>query len=238
MILEDMRNTGVLGNPEEWFVPWASQKPNMNFKQEFSGIFRRATGENDVTSIKVMANQLIDIENGLKTYMRPLPGPRFFRFHHVFQDARWVHIKRQNIVAQAISRVMSKQTGINHATASAQDDHFAGNLLNEYTPSYNAQAQFNYDAILSEATSITLENIAWDQFFKDFGIDPLVLSYEDVAQDSDMTHLDKFAQLMNIEEPINRKPRKMVKVGNQRNLDFEKEFMRVAAENGFRHLPS
>lgn len=234
MILEDMRNTGVLGNPEEWFLPWASPKASMNFKQEFSGIIRRATGENDVTSIKVMANQLLDIEKGLKTYLKPRPGERFFRFHHVFRDAHWVRIKRQNIVAQAISRVMSRQTGINHATASAQDDHFAGNLLKGYTQDYNAHAQFNYDAILSAATSITLENIAWDQFFKDFGINPLVLTYEDVAQDSDMTHLDQLAQLMNIEEPIHRKPRKMVKVGNKRNVEFEKEFMRIAAEKKFR----
>jgi LPS sulfotransferase NodH len=234
MIVEDMRNTGVLGNPKEWFVPWASPKEDMNFKQAFAGLLRRATGENDVAAIKVMANQISDVEAGLQTFLKPAPGPHFFRFHHAFKNAIWVRIKRQNIIAQAISRMMARQTGINHATGSEQDEHFAGNLMKGYSENYNAKAEFNYDAILREATSISLENVAWDQFFRDFEIDPLVLTYEEVTQDCDMTHLDKLARLVDLDGPLDRTPRKMVKVGNQRNLDFEKKFMQIAAAKKFK----
>lgn len=234
MIVEDMRNTGVLGNPEEWFVPWAQPNPNRDHEQELAGVKRRAVGDNGVASIKVMANQLLDIEDGLKTFLKPKPGPRFFRFHNAFKDAKWARIRRRNVVAQAISRVMAQQTGINHATGTAEQEHFAGNLLKGYSEDYNQSAKFNYDAILREATSITLENVAWDQFFRDFEIDPLVLTYEDVVRDNDMTHLDRIAKLVGLTEVPDRKPRTMVKVGNQRNKDFEKQFLRQAAENKFR----
>jgi LPS sulfotransferase NodH len=234
MIVEDLRNIGVLGNPEEWFVPWSQPKDDMDYRAALSAIRKRATGENGIASIKVMANQLLDIEDGLQTYLKPKPGPRFFRFHNAFKDAKWVRIQRRNVVAQAISRVMAQQTGINHATGTAGQDHFAGNLLRGYSDEYNQGAKFNYNAILREATSITLENIAWDQFFRDFEIDPLVLTYEQVAKDPKMTHLDLIAELMGLDETPDSKPRTMVKVGNQRNKDFEKQFMMEAAENKYR----
>jgi hypothetical protein len=49
-----------------------------------------------------------------------------------------------------------------------------------------------------------------------------------------MTHLDLIAELMGLDETPDSKPRTMVKVGNQRNKDFEKQFMREAAANKFR----
>lgn len=234
MIVEDMRNSGVLGHPEEWFVPWGKKQGDRDYRTELNAIKRRATGANDVASIKVMANQLLDIEQGLMSFLKPTPGPRFFRFHTSFKNAVWVRIRRRNIVAQAISRVMAQQTGINHATGTAEQDHFAGNLLKGYSEDYNQKTKFNYDAILREATSITLENVAWDQFFRDFDIDPLVLTYEDFSIDANMTHLDQMAGLVGLEEVPDRKPRTMVKVGNKRNIDFEKQFMREAAENKYR----
>lgn len=234
MIVEDMRNTGVLGNPAEWFVPWSVFNSERDHAKELAGVRQRATGENGVSAIKVMANQLLAIEQGLGTFLKPKPGPRFFRFHKAFEDAKWVRIMRRNVVAQAISRVMAQQTGINHATGSQDQDHFAGNLMKGYSADYNEKAKFNYDAILREATSITLENIAWDQFFRDFGIDPLVLVYEDVAKDEEMTHLDSLAKIVGLSDAPVRKPRTMVKVGNQRNEDFEKQFLKQAAENKFR----
>lgn len=237
MVLEDMRNTGVMGLPEEWFLTWERLTDEANFKQELEGIKRRASTPNGVMSVKVMANQLIDIENGLKTFFRPQPGPTFFRFHKYFSDASWVRIIRKNVVEQAISRVMAQQTGVNHATRTSEDDHFAGNLLKGYSENYNEKAKFNYDAILLEATSITLENIAWDKFFAAHGIEPLTLVYEDYSKDDKMGHLDRIADSIGLSELPERKPRKMVKVGNQLNKEFEKKFFKEAADNKFRTKP-
>ena len=89
MIVEDMRNTGVLGVPEEWFIPWDPQKTDINWAENLAGVRKRATGENGVMAIKVMANQLHNIEACLETVI-PTQGALFSRFHAVFADAESV----------------------------------------------------------------------------------------------------------------------------------------------------
>jgi len=234
MVVEDMRNTGVLGVPEEWFLSWDPDKAGADWKEALAGLQKRATGQNGVMAVKVMANQLQNVEDCLKTYLRPPPGPRYFRLHKVFEDAKWVRLVRKGVVAQAISRLMALQTGVNHATSTQDQEHFAGNLMRGYKEDYNARARYDYAMILRECTAITLENLAWDHFFRDHGIEPLTLVYEEVAKDKEMGHLDQLAELAGLDEEPERQPRKMVKVGNQRNSDFEKLFMADAAQRQYR----
>lgn len=234
LIVEDMRNTGVLGNPEEWFVPWNPEKTDVNWGEALASVRKRATGDNGVLAIKVMANQLHNIENCLKTAIRPPPSHTFFRFHKVFENATWVKLSRRDVVAQAVSRLMSRQTGINHATAQAEDEHFAGNLMRGLTEDYNAKAQYRYDALMHEVTAITLENLAWTRFFENFGITPIELVYEEVAPDPGMPHLDILARAIGLEDPPPRKPRSMVKMGNARNQEWIRRFHLDAAAHNFK----
>lgn len=216
-------------------VHWVvAEKIDVNWSKALANLRTKATGENGVAAVKVMANQLLGVEGCLKEVLKPPPGPRFFRFKKVFEQANWVRLKRRDVVAQAISRIMAQQTGINHATSSKDTDHFAGNLMKGYDKDYNAKAQYNYDAILREVTSISLENLAWDHFFRDHEITPMEFVYEDVIKDSEMKHLDLMAECVGLQEQVPRKPRTMVKVGNQLNQNFEKNFMRDAAERKFR----
>lgn len=235
MIAEDMRNCGLLGQPEEWFIPWTGEltDAHRSWKPDLDKVRDRATGDNGVCAIKVMANQLNDVEERLKSFLRPPPGPMFFRFFKAFQGATWVWLRREDIVAQAVSRLMARKTGINHATMG--EDHFAGNLMRGLDRTYNKGTEYDYDMILSEATAITLETLAWTRFFEAFGITPLVITYEEAAADPDMTHLDRMAAALGLGGEIPRTPRKIVKIGNDRNDDFIRRFHREAAERGFRH---
>lgn len=232
MVIEDMRNTGVLGMPEEWFIPWQQDRSGEDLTASLASIRKRARTANGISAIKVMANQLHGIENNLKHVIKPPPGPMFFRFHKVFENAVWVWLRRDDIVAQAVSRVMAKQTGINHATAG--EAHFAGKLLAGYRDDYNAQTRYDYDTILRECTAITLENLAWRRFFESFRITPLTLIYEDVVSDDSFTHLDRIADAVGIAGPLEKQPRKLVKIGNSRNQDFSKRFHADAANHHFR----
>lgn len=233
MIAEDMRNTGVLGNPEEWFIPWDAEKMDIDWSQTLKSLVRRATGDNGICAVKVMANQLFDVEECLKSVLRPPPGPRFFRFHKIFEDAVWVHLVRHDTVAQAVSRVMSRQTGINHATANADDDHFAGNLMRGYNPSYNADAKYDYDELLREVTAIILENLAWTNFFVNFSIAPITIRHEEVVNDESMLYLDRLSSAVRLPKPEKRH-RKLVKMGNERNSEWIKRFRQDALSNSFR----
>lgn len=232
MIVEDMRNTGVLGMPEEWFIPWQKDLSSEDLTASLATIRRRASSDNGVCAIKVMANQLHGIEKNLKHVIKPPPGPMFFRFHKVFEKAIWVWLRRDDIVAQAVSRIMAKQTGINHATSG--ESHFAGKLLAGYHDDYNAEAKYDYDIIWRECAAITLENLAWRKFFEDFKITPIIFCYEDVSSDNNLGHLDVMALAAGITKPLAKETRKLVKIGNSRNDEFVKMFHREAAGRAFR----
>jgi LPS sulfotransferase NodH len=242
MIIEDMRNTGILGQPEEWFVPWDPSKTQVNWQEAFAGVLKRACGDTGVMAVKVMANQLHNIDACL-TEVFPA-GPKddpdqdreFGHFARAFQDAKWVKITRRDTVAQAISRLMAKQTGINHATANPEDAHFAGNLARGYSDDYNKKTVYRYETLLNYVTAIVLENLAWSRFFASHGITPVELIYEDIAKDAEMTHLDAIAGLIGLETEPERQPRTMVKMGNSRNHDWRERFFRDAAAN--RYLPA
>ena len=233
MIIEDMRNTGALGNPEEWFVPWDPKKTHVNWQEAFAGVKRRASGDNGVMSIKVMANQLHNVDACLAEGFAGEPDTEFGHFASAFREAKWVKITRQDTVAQAVSRLMAKQTGINHATARPEDEHFAGNLARGYDESYNEKTVYRYEMLLNYVTAIVLENLAWSRFFTSHGITPVELIYEDVAKDTEMTHLDVMAGLIGLDVEPERQPRTMVKMGNSRNRDWREQFFRDAAANRF-----
>jgi len=234
MIIEDMRNTGVLGEPEEWFVSWKAEKKEVDWKKALEAVRKRATGENGVMAIKVMANQLHDIDGCLSGVFRTPPKPDFPRFHWAFRKAKWVKLNRRDVVEQAVSRVMSAQTGINHATAQADDPHFAGNLMKGYSSDYNRDTVYKYPLLLREVTAIVLENLAWTRFFATHGITPVELVYEEVAADEGMGHLDVLGRLAGLKEPPPRMPRRMVKMANEKNAEWREQFFRDAAQNRYR----
>lgn len=233
LILEDMRNSGVLGKPEEWFVPWTPEKADVNWQEALASVQKRATGENGVSAIKVMANQLHKVDECLSTFIKPSDASYFPHFAEAFKEAKWVWLKRNDIVSQAISRVMALQTGINHATGKADDKHFAGNLAKGYNPKYNEGTVYRYGAILRQSTAITLENLAWQKFFESHGITPHVMIYEDVIRDPDMGHLDVFAEMVGLSEKPAHTERKMVKMGNEKNKNWRERFYVDAARNNF-----
>jgi len=232
MVVEDMQNVGVLGQPEEWFLPWSPEKPGINWTERLAGLRRRATGQNGVMAVKVMADQLQNVEGCLSTVVHPCETGDFPHFAAAFRDALWVRISRRDLVLQAISREMSRQTGINHATASADVPHFAGNLMKGYDPAYNEETVYDYDAISDRVTSIRAESRIWDHFFESHNIDPIQLVYEEVAADPQMAHIDRMATEIGLPRTWSRIPRRMTKMGNARNAEWRARFFRDAAERG------
>lgn len=231
MIVEDMRNTGVLGNPEEWFVPWDPRKTDVDWISQLPALKKRATDETGTCSIKVMANQLGSVDRCLSGESEA--DPQFSSFYMYFSNAKWVFIRRRDVVAQAVSRLMARQTGINHATQSEGDEHFAGNLMKGYKSDYNANTKYKYDQIFAEVNAIILENLVWNRFFAVHDIDPMVLEYETVSKDPAMNHVSTIGRLIGVDSPA-KKERSMVKVGNQKNKDWIDQFYREIVGKNFR----
>lgn len=233
MIVEDMRNTGVLGNPKEWFVPWDPAKTLVNWQEKIVDVKQRASGVNGVLAIKVMAKQLHPVNACLAEAYPAREDAEFGHFASAFREAKWVRIIRRDTVSQAISRLMAQQTGINHATARPEDEHFAGNLARGYDTNYNHKTKYSYEKLLSFVTAIVLENLAWDSFFASHKITPVELVYEDIVRDTDMAYLDVLAAHIGLDCELKRQPRKMVKMGNSRNREWRERFFKDAAANRF-----
>lgn len=231
MIVEDMRNVDVLGKPEEWFVPWDPNKEGIDWPSQIGGVKKRASSDNGVCSIKVMANQLAKVDRCLSG--QEVPSRHLQNFHLFFSDAKWVFIRRRDVVAQAVSRLMARQTGINHATGAKNDEHFAGNLMKGYKTDYNEKAKYNYEEIFVEVNSIVLENIVWSKFFEVHDIHPLQLEYEIVSKDPDMSHIAAIADLIELPHPAVIE-RKMVKVGNEKNKEWIERFYHEVASRSFK----
>jgi LPS sulfotransferase NodH len=237
LIVEDMRNTGILGKPEEYFIPWTDPLAKSDWSQPFASVCQRARGDNGITSIKIMANQLPSLDACLATFVRPEKACDFPAVATVFANSHWVWLKRDNIVAQAISRVIAKQTGINHATSKPDDPHFAGNLLKGYSSDYNKATRYRYESILAEVISISLENLCWKRFFQSAAINPLVFTYEEVIKDGSMKHLDQLAIMNQLPIPSTKVARKMVKLSNKVNQVWEDRFFSDAGQSKYKVSP-
>lgn len=140
LIVEDMRNTEVLGQPKEWFLSWSRPMKETDWSKSFQNVCAKAKGANDVSAVKIMTDQLFSIEKRLATFVQCDGAGDFPHFYEAFRTAQWVFLTRSDIVEQAVSRIMSRQTGINHATGKVEDQHFAGNLAKGYDPNYNTNA--------------------------------------------------------------------------------------------------
>lgn len=230
MVVEDMRSTGLLGVPEEYFIPWDVNKEGIDWVKQFVNVMNTASTENGVTSVKIMANQIPAIEECLKkaTSSELTDSSGLFpHFKHQFQNAKYVFIRRDSVVRQAISRGMSRQTGINHATAKASDEHFAGNLMKGYKSEYNAKAKYDKSTIDQDVLAIVKENLVWESFFNSWGIThPLALRYEEICKNSP-GYLQRIANYCDVDLPEGQMPtkRNMVKLSNGKNDDWCNQYL-------------
>ncbi|MGP5685814.1 Stf0 family sulfotransferase [Psychrobacter glacincola] len=228
MIIEDMRNTKIMGTPEEYFIPWSNKK-DVDWKLALESILRRASTPNDIVSIKIMANQIPEIEGCLASVYQGQvdidDGLLFPYFCAIFKNSKPIVIRRTNTARQAISRHISRATGINHATANKEDEHFAGNLLKGFSDEYNSDVEYVFESIHSEVSKIANENAILDKVVEELGVKrPLDLFYESIVLNG-YSYLDRIAKLMNISLIDDIPERKMVKLSNSKNQDMYNKYI-------------
>ncbi|WP_374764426.1 Stf0 family sulfotransferase [Yunchengibacter salinarum] len=231
MIVEDMRNSGVLGRPKEWFLGWNPAQSDRGWQEELVRLCEQASSDNGVMAAKLMADQMDAVDACLGGGAAPTPDHRWLAA--AFQDAAWVYLVRRDQVAQAVSRAMAEQTGIQHATGKPDDPHFAGHVAHGYDRNYNTQAVYDFERIKAHVLAIRRENALWEHFFEANGITPSRLIYEDVADDLHMAHLDLLGRLAGLPAAPPKKARRMVRLANEHNADWKARFVRDAASAGF-----
>lgn len=217
MIVEDMRNTGILGNPEEYFIKWQSLSNNMDINEEIDLLYKNGS-KGDVFSIKVMANQIKKVNTLLSN------SSKFNNIKELFQGASWVYIKRNDSIKQAISRYIASVTKVNHAVDNVNVNHFAGNLLKTGHENYNSDVDYDFSKIFQEFCNVKKENIFWEYFFKQYEIEPLELTYELYATYNAYEHIEEILKFVKIDSKPAIMERKLKKLSNKVNEEFEWQF--------------
>ena len=226
MFIEDMFNTGLLGRPEEYFLPWKPGAWEVRTQAALARIRERATTANGVFAAKIMADQLDGVEWCLgKTRVRSNLRGDYPRFRTTFEGAIWIRLRRSDLILQAISREMARQTHSPHATKADAEGHFAGGVKPGLSADYNAGLAFRGPVLKQRHQDILRENFIWDRFFASQKLTPVEFTYEEVVADADLTHLDRIAALAAVAGPLAKQPRKLVKLGNAVNEAWKTRFL-------------
>ncbi len=96
------------------------------------------------------------------------------RVQHLLGIEHFVHLRRNDLVAQAVSLVLAPQTGIWHKNA----DGSAREIDSD-----GSEPIYDEDRIAAELQMLEVEAEGWETWFESQSISPVRLTYEDLAAD-------------------------------------------------------
>lgn len=145
--------TGAFGYPLEYLNPgnWEIWRKRSGRNRALDYVKSVRTGPNGVFSIKLHHEHLSAF---LDEETEPL-------------DYRFIHLRRRDLIGQAVSFARAQQTG---------------SWISDMPET--APASYDYDLITAKVDAISRGNADWQSFLCSVGIEPLRLYYEDVLTDT------------------------------------------------------
>jgi LPS sulfotransferase NodH len=191
LLCEALRNTGMAGNPEEYFwddaLPaWYERWGISTFEQFLERLLAEGTTPNGVFGVKVFAGDYL--EDFLK-HVRRLPqysDPRLpvpALMSSIFPNLRYIWLTRRSKVRQAVSWWLAFQTKV-WALRSREDERpmlqVTQALRNTNQPQQDVP-RYDFEKIDSLVQEIVRREAWWQEYFSEGGIRPLSVVYEDFA---------------------------------------------------------
>lgn len=195
-----LRQTGVAGAPEsyfrqkslaDWCTSWGIegevQPEEEGFSRAYFNAMRRAGQAGTQTfGLRLMGPDLTFACDWLARLHPDVPTDRA-RFEAAFGPTRYIHLSRQDKLAEAVSYLRAEQTGLWHANPDGGDiERIAPSEPEGYDP----------DRITARIEMLQAYDVAWSEWFADQGIKPLRVSYEALCEDT-LGVLSKMLQFLN-----------------------------------------
>jgi trehalose 2-sulfotransferase len=188
LLLGLLESTGVAGHPQAYFrAPdeplWAdrwqvTRTPDGGFDYTDYVQAALAAGrtDNGVFGAKLMRETFDEVVDKLANIHSDLVGRDVALLDRVFGRTRFVYLRRDDVLAQAVSWLRAEQT---QAWYIGGNGEISGNGRNGRKPSFDAGRIDDLIQLITELSA------AWETWFSSFDIQPHVVRYEEL--DEDMT---------------------------------------------------
>jgi LPS sulfotransferase NodH len=199
-----LASTGVAGHPESYFrkqgqqdyaVQWDIARPpdgSFRYADYVRGALAAGRSGNGVFAARIMWETLGEVAGELRTMNPGLSGGSVSLLERAFGHVRFIYLRRDDIVAQAVSLLRAEQTNVWHDPVHAT------------RPDPDHEAQFDFDQIHQRVQLIDQHNAAWQGWFSSAGIEPFPVLYEELAVDPlGITH--RILDFLDLELPPGRK---------------------------------
>jgi trehalose 2-sulfotransferase len=185
LLSDGLASTSVAGNPREWFNPLVEQKRRAHWRMTNSTDLTnsqylnqvRASGatSNGICGVKLHYYQLNELLKKLTTNDVPTNRQAAKLIAKAFRNVKYVWLTRHDKERQAISYQLACSTGnwwlIDGVEEGTKGNDKAGEPI------------FDPNVIANLERTLIENDRKWEAYFRDSGIAPLVVSYEDLALD-------------------------------------------------------
>jgi LPS sulfotransferase NodH len=191
LLCDLLASTKRAGNPDSfyrrqtiswWAQEWNLPSPDTMTGKEFNIVFlaaaiRAGKGGTDIFGLRLMRENLGELSAILDQVYPGLPGDRA-RLERAFGKILYLHLSRDDKLAQAISLVKAEQTGLWHV---APD----GTEIERLAPAQDPQ--YDFQRIRQEVMELESYDAAWNTWFEAQDIRPLRIGYERLSADPSAT---------------------------------------------------
>lgn len=216
------------GNPDSfyrrqsiswWAAEWNLPEPDKMSAHEFEVAYLKAAitagkGGTPIFGLRLMRENLGELSAILDRIYPGMPSDKA-RLERAFGKILYLHLSREDKLAQAISLVKAEQTGLWHV---APD----GTEIERVAP---PQApQYDFARIRQEVMELEAYDAAWNPWFEEQGIVPLRLFYEQLSADPAATVI-RICEALGVEAPKTEDVRPGVaRLADETSFDWKRRY--------------
>lgn len=157
---------------ERWGLPSRDNRSDADYcKAYLKAAINAGKGGTEIFGLRLMRENLEDLSALIDQIFPKLPSDRA-RLETAFGNILYIHLAREDKLAQAVSLVKAEQTGLWHI---APD----GTELERLAPPKDPE--YDFDRIALKVAQLERYDAAWISWFDQQGIEPLRIGYESLS---------------------------------------------------------
>ena len=182
LLCDLLADTGVAGRPDSFFrrqsIPWWAHHLNLSVAEwgdehEFdrsylTAVQQQGSGGTQVFGMRLMWESVGALSKRLELHYPGLPSDSA-RFRTAFGPPFYVHLSREDKIAQAVSLLKAEQTGLWHVAADGTERE---RVKPGQAPVYDAQG------LSEQVAELEGHDAAWASWFARQKIQPVRITYE------------------------------------------------------------